>query len=478
MLSGDVRVDRSSVRLRLECNLLPTVVDQFSYFDLDEIPVCKYMVKMLPNCYGSSIFLRTFVAFALITLVAGQNQHEQQSSSVPIVEDSSNELYEGSQKFALNFFKHVVEGVENSAEVKTKNIIMSPLSVWNLLALLSEGAEGETLQEILKVMNVRNQSLIRHRFKEMQQATNVNSSGLEISSAQFMFTNKIQPVKPDFEYTIDTFYGDQLFEALDFSSSIEAVKRSFDHINKVVSDATKGQITKAVHPTDVNDARLILLSVLFFKGDWTFPFNRSLTTSAPFYDDNEQVVATVQMMFQKAVFPFAAFRELEAQIVELPYGSDRHLSMFVILPRKGVPLREIVKRLADFSMDEIYRELKQVAEEYEDDEVEVFLPQFQITNDLHLDSTLYDMGMRLALNKGAAQFNKIANDIFVNTVLQKSRIVVNEEGTVAAASTAAIFVNKATPPRFIANRPFAFLIVDKRRNQILYTGQVRNPMER
>lgn len=48
---------------------------------------------------------------------------------------------------------------------------MSPLSVWNLLALLSEGAEGETLQEILKVMNVQNQSLIRHKFKEMQQST-------------------------------------------------------------------------------------------------------------------------------------------------------------------------------------------------------------------------------------------------------------------------------------------------------------------
>lgn len=435
------------------------------------------MVEMTANCNGNSNFLRTLVAFTLITFVAGQDQHEKQSLSVPIVEDSKNELYEGSQKFALNLFKHVVEVVERNAAVRTKNIIMSPLSVWNLLALLSEGAEGETLQEILNVMNVRNQSLIKHRFKEMQQATNVNSSGLEVSSAQFMFTNKNQPVKPDFEHTIDTFYGDQLFEALDFSSSTEAIKRSYHHINKVVSDATKGQITKAVHPMDVDNARLILLSVLFLKGEWTFPFNRSLTTSAPFYDDNEQVVATVQMMFQSAVFPFAAFRELDAQIVELPYGSDRHLSMLVILPRKGVPLQEIVKRLADFSMEEIYRELKQVAEEYEDDEVEVFLPQFQITNDLHLDNSLFNMGMRLALNKGAAQFNKIANDIFVNTVLQKSKIVVNEEGTVVAASTAAIFVNKATPPRFIANRPFAFLIVDKRRNQILFTGQVRNPTD-
>lgn len=431
------------------------------------------------NSKGISNFLRTVVAFAVIALVAGQELQVKQPFASPAGVSPINDLHEGSQKFALNFFKHVVNSVENNTNVKTKNVIISPLSVWNLLALLSEGAEGETLQEILNVMNVQDQTRIRNNFKEMQQTTNVNSSTLEVSSAQFMFTNKNQPVQPAFEQIINNFYGKQLHEALDFSSSPEEQKKSHDRINQVVSDATKAQIRKAVHPNDVFDARLILLSVLFFQGDWTFPFNRSLTTNAPFYDDNEQVVATVPMMYQKAVFPFAAFRDLEAQIVELPYGSDRQLSMLVILPRKGKPLLEIVQRLATFSMEEIYRELKQVAEEYEEDEVEVHLPQFQITSDLHLKLPLYNMGVRLAFHEGGiAQFDKIAKDIYVNTVIQKSRIVVNEEGTIAAASTAAIFVNKATPPRFIANRPFAFLIVDKRSNQILFMGQMKNPIDR
>lgn len=432
----------------------------------------------MENCKGYNNLLRTLVAFALIAFVVGQEQHDRLKEVPTNTVDPIKDLYGGSQKFALNFFQRIVESVENSSGVNTKNIIISPVSVWNLLALLSEGAEGETLDEILKVMNVQNQGSIRDNYKQLQQTTSANSSGLEVSSAQFMFTNKDRPVRRDFEHSIQTYYGEQLFEALDFNSSPEAVKASYDHINEVVSNATRGQIPKAVHPRDINEARLVLLSVLFFKGDWTFPFNRSLTTNAPFYDEQEKIVATVPMMFQKAVLPFAAFRELEAQIVELPYGRDRHLSMLVILPRKGVALSEIISRLARFSMEEIFRELKQVADEYEDDEVEVYLPQFQITNDLHLDRPLYDMGVRRALNKGAAQFNKIAEDIFVNTIIQKSRIVVNEEGTIAAASTAAIFVNKATPPRFVANRPFAFLIVDKRVNQVLYTGQVRNPADR
>ncbi|XP_019543509.3 serine protease inhibitor 77Ba [Aedes albopictus] len=430
----------------------------------------------------NGMFARSAVIFALIAIVAGQgpsvdgstiNNADQQQTPIRINES----FYKGSQNFALNFFKQVSLTVDSDRNVTTTNIFVSPLSVWNLLALLSEGAEGETLKEILQVMNVEDQNVIKHHFKSFQETINVNAKGVEISSAQFMFTDKNHPVKHDFEHIVDTYYGEKLFEALDFSSSNASLRESYNHINKVVSDATKGQIKRAIHPTNLEQARLLLLSVLFFQGEWTFPFNRSLTNdSVPFYDENERVVTTVPMMFQKAILPFAAFRELEAQIVELPYGGDRFLSMLVILPRRGVPLHEVVQRLANFNMEMIFRELRQAAEEYEDDEVEVFLPRFQISSDYVLKSVLFNMGMKKAFHTGLAEFNKIASDIVVNDIFQKNKIVVNEEGTTASSVSGAVFVNKATPPRFIANRPFAFLIVDKRNDLILFMGQVKDPM--
>lgn len=430
----------------------------------------------------NGMFARSAVIFALIAIVAGQgpsvdgstiNNADQQQTPIRINES----FYKGSQNFALNFFKQVSLTVDSDRNVTTTNIFVSPLSVWNLLALLSEGAEGETLKEILQVMNVDDQNVIKHHFKSFQETINVNAKGVEISSAQFMFTDKNHPVKHDFEHIVDTYYGEKLFEALDFSSSNASLRESYNHINKVVSDATKGQIKRAIHPTNLEQARLLLLSVLFFQGEWTFPFNRSLTNdSVPFYDENERVVTTVPMMFQKAILPFAAFRELEAQIVELPYGGDRFLSMLVILPRRGVPLHEVVQRLANFNMEMIFRELRQAAEEYEDDEVEVFLPRFQISSDYVLKSVLFNMGMKKAFHTGLAEFNKIASDIVVNDIFQKNKIVVNEEGTTASSVSGAVFVNKATPPRFIANRPFAFLIVDKRNDLILFMGQVKDPM--
>lgn len=87
------------------------------------------------------------------------------------------------------------------------------------------------------------------------------------------------------------------------------------------------------------------------------------------------------------------------------------------------------------------------------------------------------MGIKEAFDSGFANFTKISelNAIYLSSVIQQSKIVVNEEGTTAAAVTTAVFANKATPPRFLANRPFGFLIVDRPQRTILFAGQVKKP---
>ncbi|XP_055642127.1 serine protease inhibitor 77Ba-like [Toxorhynchites rutilus septentrionalis] len=424
---------------------------------------------------GKEYFLLLWIAAVVCISSVGCQSTEVTTVTDPVTISPNNKLYQSSQKFALDFFKTVSEVVDSDPNVTTTNIIVSPLSVWSLLALITEGANGNTLAELLKVLNVEDQGAIKKSYKTLQEVINVNTSEVEISSIQFIFTDMNRPVQREFDSNIHHYYGDGLLEALDFSSNPQAIKNSHDRINQLVDTATKGQITKAVHAKDVIQARMIVVSALFFKGQWTLPFNRTLTNETPFYDENERVVGNVQMMYQKAAFPFAAFRELDAQIAELPYGSDRHLSMMLILPRKGVPLSSVIRRLADFNMATIYQELKQAAVDYEDDEIELYLPRFEITADYNLVPVLNDMGIHDAFNKETANFEKMSKDIFLGSVIQKSKIIVNEEGTTAAAATVAVFANKATPPRMLANRPFAFLIVDKRHDLILFMGQVKDP---
>lgn len=67
------------------------------------------------------------------------------------------------------------------------------------------------------------------------------------------------------------------------------------------------------------------------------------------------------------------------------------------------------------------------------------------------------------------------NPLYLSRVFHKAKIEVDEEGTTASSVTSAQFANKATPPRFYANRPFAFFIVDKSSKLVIFMGQVKDP---
>lgn len=71
--------------------------------------------------------------------------------------------------------------------------------------------------------------------------------------------------------------------------------------------------------------------------------------------------------------------------------------------------------------------------------------------------------------------NLLSQTSFVKDVIQSTKIIVNEEGTEAAAVVAAILTNKISPPKFYFNRPFMYLIAEKRSNTLLFAGQLSTP---
>lgn len=66
---------------------------------------------------------------------------------------------------------------------------------------------------------------------------------------------------------------------------------------------------------------MLLTTAIFFKGAWSTPFNRTATRPAPFFNENNRQIGTVQMMYQTDNFPYKMFDNLQAAAVELPYGT-------------------------------------------------------------------------------------------------------------------------------------------------------------
>jgi len=135
-------------------------------------------------------------------------------------------------------------------------------------------------------------------------------------------------------------------------------------------------------------AQLVLLSGLFFEGQWKLPFNKTFTKTEPFHDANGEKIGDVNMMFHEGPFSYAAVKDLGCHVIELPYGNAKsepdRLSMILLVPRKGLSLLETIENIKKHGMERIYQEIESSKAEYEDDVVEVYLPRFETETSLSL----------------------------------------------------------------------------------------------
>lgn len=112
-------------------------------------------------------------------------------------------------------------------------------------------------------------------------------------------------------------------------------------------------------------------------------------------------------------------------------------------------------------------------------EVEVHLPQFKLEDTFDLNLPLQAMGMTDAFDVLKADLSGMApsRGLFLSKVVHKAYVEVNEEGTLAAAATGSVIINKSYPSSdlFMADHPFLFFIQHNPTNTILFLGKLCSP---
>jgi serpin B len=66
-------------------------------------------------------------------------------------------------------------------------------------------------------------------------------------------------------------------------------------------------------------------------------------------------------------------------------------------------------------------------------------------------------------------------DLYITAVVHKAFVMVNEEGTEAAAATGAVIGPSSAGLSFQADHPFFFLIRDEVTGSVLFLGKVVDP---
>ena len=324
---------------------------------------------------------------------------------------------------------------------KGKNLAISPLSIFQALSLVTNGANGETQNELLKLLDNKGMEEINEiNIKIISKIKDMSS--LEIANA---IMTRVSPL-PSFIKIAKEIY----------SSEIQSLK-NVQQVNKWCDNKTHGKIKKIIDELSDN-IFMIILNAVYFKGLWINQFNKELTSKKIFYNYNSESDGK-QIDTMKITKHFSYFQDSNLQAIKLPFRKD-FMSALIILPNKNININEFINILND---DNEY--FYSIIDNLKYSKVNLELPKFEITYKESLKEILKNMGVNLAFNI-KADFSKIRsqNDLMIDEVIHKTYLKVNEEGTEAAAVTMIEMVNMAMIPQFeitynmIINRPFLFII--------------------
>ena len=335
----------------------------------------------------------------------------------------------------------------------TKNQVFSPVSLAYALGMALEGADGATEDEIEKALGTDDlDDWIEHNGSKL------TAAGLKLANAAFI-TGEIQP-DADYIEDLKKDFGAEWFEMSDNMA---------DKINQWTKEHTDGLIEKLIDGELDPLSQLVLVNAVAMDAKWSSPFSADETADGTFHAPDGDV--TAYMMHQTLYADYAETDE--ALILRLTY-SDSGLSMLLALPKDGQSVTGVLDKLSEkglpyFSFPE------------EMTEVSLTMPKIDLSAKNTLNDALQALGVRTAFSD-SADFSDITKSMSLQIaeVVQKARLVVDEDGTKAAAATEVEIRAMSAPlpaVDFTLDRPFVAVIAEEETGTVCFASVIANPAE-
>jgi serine protease inhibitor len=351
------------------------------------------------------------------------------------------------------------------------NLFFSPYSISTGLTMTYAGARGDTEKQMRQVLHLESeQGKVHAAVGEFQRQLGQadGRKGIELNVANALWAQTKYPFLPAFLDIAKANYQANVNQA-DFVTESEKAR---DEINRWVAQKTQDKIKNILPPGSLTDlTRLVLANAIYFKGEWSKPFEKDETASQPFHfpDDRNGNVPLMHHFDTVGYMEEGGF-----QAVELPYHGGE-LSMVVLLPRRIEGCGELEARLTPALISRALGQMKQ-------QRVEIFLPRFKLESGIDLNHALANLGMPDAFGP-QSDFSGMDGSkwLYLSGVYHKAWGEVNEEGTEAAAATAVAVAGRAfskpppPPPIFRADHPFVFFIRHTRSGCMLFLGRFAEP---
>jgi serine protease inhibitor len=361
-------------------------------------------------------------------------------------------------------FKLFTELTKSNIE---QNVFISPTSVALALAMMYNGARGETARAITRTLELGEIGLdaLNRANAALIESLHALDPHIALMIANSLWAQQGVSFAPDFLKSNQEFYHAEL-ATLDFGAA-----NAVATINDWVKRNTASKIETIIDRID-RSTIMFLINAIYFKGRWTKPFDPRRSREMPFTLSGGHQKQLL-MMAQTGKFDYYAIQGFQA--ISLPYGAGR-ASMYIFLPEQRSSLRAFRRELTHKSWDTWLRHFRPA-------EGTIVLPRFKLAYEATLNDPLKALGMAIAFDQRRADFSGMIADgkpsANIDQVKHKTFVEVNEEGTEAAAVTSIGMIRTTMAPQrnfsMIVDRPFFCAIRDNQTGALLFMGTITDP---
>ena len=366
--------------------------------------------------------------------------------------ESDKSLEDRYYGFSVELLKQIYKSGENQ--------MISPMSLLAALTMTENGAAGETLSQMEQVLaggtSVGTQSM------ELSSYMNglPDTQGAHLNIANSIWVKNTEERLHINDNFLEKNHRD--FQAEIFGAPFD--ESTLDDINYWIADETEQMIPKMLDRID-ESAVMYLINAVAFDAEWEQVYSESCIRTEDFTDGDGNSMEAAMMYSDESLY-------LEDDCTTgfiKPYKDGYGFA--ALLPKEGMAMEDYIKQL---SAEKLSALINGAADTYS---VSAALPKFSAEYDIELSETLQNMGMTDAFDESRADFTGIGTydggNIYINMVLHKTYIEVEESGTKAGAATVVGVAESAAEQEqktVHLDRPFVYAIIDSENNLPVFLG--------
>lgn len=337
-----------------------------------------------------------------------------------------------------------------------ENRVYSPVNLYMALEMMAEITDGETRRQVLEVLGVDGLDSLRSQATALWESTYRNNDTVTTTLGSSIWLNQDIDFNQSTLNTLAKTYYASSYQGEMGSEELNTALQNW------LNEQTGGLLEEQAGQVKLrSDTVIAWATTIYFKAPWAEEFWTENTTQEVFHGAAGDV--TCDFMHRDEAMPYH-WGDHYTAISRSLRGSGR---MWLILPNEGT---EVTELLADPQVEEL---INGSWESWEPDfckyaMVRQSIPKFDVSGDLDLQEGLETMGITDAFQPGLADFTPLTakpeehDGIYVSQAEHAARVVIDEEGVVAAAYTEMAAAEGAMMVEdevdFVLDRPFLFVI--------------------